>query len=220
MTLRGGALHAQPWGNVDDGKIHKVDTVPPPAGESDAYNAPTRVGVISSDAWAELIEAAQRRDAEDAAKAKSAATPAPAATRLPAEASEVPPTLEELPRLSSDEDDDAAWIDENLASEQIARAIAASISQPAAAPIEPPAPVFAAQPPAVPRASPAPPVPASTAQPAAVPRASLFPEWGAGTNVNEVAAREAARRQKIRTTIRVGIALALVLALGTWAFLR
>mgnify|MGYP001054524227 CR=1 FL=1 len=57
MTLRGGALHAQPWGNVDDGKIHKVDTVPPPAGESDAYNAPTRVGVISSDAWAELIEA-------------------------------------------------------------------------------------------------------------------------------------------------------------------
>lgn len=213
MTLRGGALHAQPWGNVDDGKIHKVDTVPPPAGESDAYNAPTRVGAISSDAWAELIEAAQRRDAEDAAKTKSAslaATPAPAATRLPAQASEVPPTLEELPRVSSfDDDDDAAWIDENLASEQIARAIAASISLPAAAPIEPPAPVSTAQP-----------IPASTAQPAAVPRASLFPEWVAGTNVNEVEAREAARRQKIRTTIRVGLALALVLALGTWAVLR
>ncbi|MBN9159810.1 MAG: hypothetical protein BGO98_32670 [Myxococcales bacterium 68-20] len=220
MTLRGGALHAQPWGNVDDGKIHKVDTVPPPAGESDAYNAPTRVGVISSDAWAELIEAAQRRDAEDAAKAKSAglpATPAPAATRLPAEASAVPPTLEELPRLSSDDDDDAAWIDENLASEQIARSIAASISQPAAAPIEPPAPLSTAQPTP---ASTAPPIPASTAQPAAAPRASLFPEWVAGTNINEVEAREAARRQKIRTTLRVGIALALVLALGTWAVLR
>ncbi len=216
MTLRGGALHAQPWGNVDDGKIHKVDTVPPPAGESDAYNAPTRVGVISSDAWAELIEAAQRRDAEDAAKAKSAgqvATPAPSATRPPAQVSEVPPTLEELPRVSSDDDDDAAWIDENLASEQIARAIAASISQPTAALMEPPT-----APPTP--ASAAPPSPAPTAQPAAVPRASLFPEWVAGTNLNEVEAREAARRQKIRTTIRVGIALALVLALGTWAALR
>lgn len=30
----------------DDEKIYKVDTVPPPAGEDDAYNAPTKVGQL------------------------------------------------------------------------------------------------------------------------------------------------------------------------------
>lgn len=42
----------------EDEPIFKIDTVPPPAGESDAYSAPTRVGPMLSDPqWAELVGA-------------------------------------------------------------------------------------------------------------------------------------------------------------------
>lgn len=42
----------------DEGSIFKVDTVPPPAGDGDAYNAPTKVGPVSAEAWVELMKQA------------------------------------------------------------------------------------------------------------------------------------------------------------------
>jgi hypothetical protein len=42
----------------DEGSIFKVDTIPPPAGDGDAYNAPTKVGPVSAEAWVELIKQA------------------------------------------------------------------------------------------------------------------------------------------------------------------
>jgi|GEM_PF-3731742 len=40
----------------DAGDTSKVDTVPPPAGETDAYNAPTRVAPLTADAFAALLD--------------------------------------------------------------------------------------------------------------------------------------------------------------------
>lgn len=51
----------------DDDGIYKVDTVPPPQGEDDAYNAPTRVGVMASAIVGELLAQGER----DAAEAKA-----------------------------------------------------------------------------------------------------------------------------------------------------
>jgi predicted component of type VI protein secretion system len=45
--------------NDDDG-IYRVETVPPPNGESDAYNAPTRVGQMAGAIVEELVAQAQR----------------------------------------------------------------------------------------------------------------------------------------------------------------
>jgi hypothetical protein len=53
--------------NDDDG-IYRVDTVPPPQGESDVYNAPTKVGPMAG-AIVEEIVAQARREAEQAAAA-------------------------------------------------------------------------------------------------------------------------------------------------------
>lgn len=48
--------------------IFKVDTVPPPPGESDAYNAPTRIGPMAAAVIGEMIVAAERAAAERAAQ--------------------------------------------------------------------------------------------------------------------------------------------------------
>jgi hypothetical protein len=42
----------------DEASIFKVDTVPPPDGDGDAYNAPTKVGPVTSEAWVELVKKA------------------------------------------------------------------------------------------------------------------------------------------------------------------
>ena len=42
----------------DDEKLFKVDTVPPPAGEDDAYGAPTKVGPMAM-AIQEMVLAAE-----------------------------------------------------------------------------------------------------------------------------------------------------------------
>lgn len=39
-----------------DANLYKVDTVPPPAGEGDAYSAPTRVGSMARDAIDQIFE--------------------------------------------------------------------------------------------------------------------------------------------------------------------
>jgi hypothetical protein len=46
--------------NNDEGEIYRVDTVPPPPGEGDAYNAPTRVGAMAESVLIEeMIHAAE-----------------------------------------------------------------------------------------------------------------------------------------------------------------
>jgi hypothetical protein len=53
--------------------IYRVDTVPPPAGESDAYNAPTRVGDMPPEVLAAMKAAGVGPDAPVASAAEKAA---------------------------------------------------------------------------------------------------------------------------------------------------
>lgn len=88
---------------MDDNKIHKVDTVPPPAGESDAYNAPTRVGALDADTWAELMDAVQRREEADSARAEAACLPRPVAgSSLGTAAGASPPEAPRFPERGAD----------------------------------------------------------------------------------------------------------------------
>lgn len=72
----------------DELGIHRVETIPPPEGEDDAYSAATKVGPMADAAVKELMHAAERRASElsarvaekksaAAAAAKSSATPTP-----------------------------------------------------------------------------------------------------------------------------------------------
>jgi hypothetical protein len=51
----------------NDDAVYKVDTVPPPDGDDDAYSAPTRIGPMASAVVNELIMAKSRESAEVAA---------------------------------------------------------------------------------------------------------------------------------------------------------
>jgi hypothetical protein len=62
--------------NDDDG-IYRVDTIPPPAGEDDAYSAPTRVGPMASAIVEEIIAQAKREAEEAAASSRPPGTPTP-----------------------------------------------------------------------------------------------------------------------------------------------
>ena len=44
-------------------KLYRIETVPPPAGESDAYNAPTKVRPMAAAVVAEMMKAADLGDA-------------------------------------------------------------------------------------------------------------------------------------------------------------
>jgi hypothetical protein len=59
-----------------DEAIFRVDTVPPPAGESDAYSAPTRVGPMAAAVVEEMMVASVRKAVEltQAAEEKAAAS--------------------------------------------------------------------------------------------------------------------------------------------------
>lgn len=83
----------------DELGIHRVETIPPPDGEDDAYSAPTKVGPMADAAVKELMHAAARRSSELAARvaekkgaaadaAKSSATATPMSVK-PAEAASV-----------------------------------------------------------------------------------------------------------------------------------
>lgn len=85
----------------DEDAVHKVDTVPPPAGDQDAYSAETRVGPVTQDAWAELI----RKAAEDGAASPSSSRRS--ASGAPANRAE-PPTSGVSPRSTDVADVDAA----------------------------------------------------------------------------------------------------------------
>jgi hypothetical protein len=53
----------------DDGPaIYRVDTIPPPDGEDDAYSAPTKVGPMADAAVRELMQAAEKRAQELSAR--------------------------------------------------------------------------------------------------------------------------------------------------------
>src|SRR6476620_10538220 len=62
-----------------EAQIYRVETVPPPAGESDAYNAPTKVGPMPAATIAAMMQETERHVAENNARAakKVAAATAP-----------------------------------------------------------------------------------------------------------------------------------------------
>lgn len=57
----------------DEDGIFKVETVPPPEGESDVYNAPTRVGALAGSIVEEIVQQA-RRQAEQSAQSRMASS--------------------------------------------------------------------------------------------------------------------------------------------------
>src|SRR5687767_12438894 len=80
----------------DDEKdgIYRVQTVPPPDGSSDVYNAPTKVGPMATSVIQELIEQAQRTggvvEANQATAAIDAKKIAPAIPPPPSPAAQLP----------------------------------------------------------------------------------------------------------------------------------
>ncbi len=150
--------------------IHKVDTVPPPAGDGDAYNSPTKVGPVSQDAWAELIRKANEEGERNAAASGPASRPFPPKSQAPSSdkapvssskpASSAAAPNAPLPRVYDENDDDDAA---TVLSEQ-ARA---QLGVPSAAPPAPP--------PTPPAASTAPAPPAPEPPPSVVPTPSAAP---------------------------------------------
>lgn len=181
---------------MDDGKIYKVDTVPPPPGESDAYNAPTRVGPINAEEWEALMAAHEGRSQSSPASPASQRArgePVPVSERTARAEPEPAPRVDVIPPPAPlpsfviprvDEDDDEEN-DVELSWPEVGAAALNAVEQAQRAPL------------------------ASTPPP---PRPSAFPEWVAGTNVQEKAAHEAARRRKVRTWMSVGVAVTLALA--------
>jgi hypothetical protein len=120
----------------DDDQIHRVDTVPPPEGERDAYSAATRVGPMAEAVVMEMMHAAGVKAAElrarsdkkseaatEARAASDSAKPAPpsapprpsaprpAAPRLDARAEPADEATDadaSIPRTYADEDEDNA----------------------------------------------------------------------------------------------------------------
>jgi hypothetical protein len=101
--------------------MYRVETVPPPAGESDAYNAPTKVGPMPAATIAAMMQEAERHVAENnarAAKKVAAATPPipreePESEPKVKAAAPEPPTdhqpiapPQELPKIYDDADDE------------------------------------------------------------------------------------------------------------------
>ena len=140
----------------EEPKLYRVDTVPPPAGESDAYNAPTKVGPMAASVVAEMMKAAEKAAANvNAAAAAKVVTPEAniaATTKVKSFAdravvSEIPPPGD-VPRVydsraEADDDDDD--------NEDAAATMVNSLSKPPAVdplpPAPPPALVFDERPP-------------------------------------------------------------------------
>ena len=68
--------------------IYRMDTLPPPEGEGDAYNAPTKVGPMAESVVKEMMFAAGRKAAELSERAAEKAKTAPNSGR-PAAATEI-----------------------------------------------------------------------------------------------------------------------------------
>lgn len=162
-AFRSGVSDMEDDERDSDDAIFKVDTVPPPPGDDDAYNAPTRVGPMSKDALEELIQQAnesglqaaqaERRATERAVDSGWDAPPVESAVGPIHRARSSPPEEdEELARVPSFADDDGdeladdATVLHDTSPDHIARAFASShppISAavaPAIGSIAPPAP--------------------------------------------------------------------------------
>ena len=105
----------------EPGGVYKIETVPPPAGEDDAYSAPTKVGPMGDAFVKNLMKDAEQRSAELARKEKDAKAKAdgPPPSKAPAKSGPVsaPPASAPvsaggtaLPKIYDDEDDDGATV--------------------------------------------------------------------------------------------------------------
>ncbi len=106
------AEHEEKHEGKDDGAVHKVDTVPPPPGEDDAYSAPTRIGPMADVAVQELMRQAEQHAAEEDTVVPSTPKPSVKPTPPPppprAEVLSSSDLIDEpLPRVYADEDEDA-----------------------------------------------------------------------------------------------------------------
>jgi hypothetical protein len=144
-----------------EGQLYRVETVPPPAGEDDAYSAPTKVGPVGDAFVQNLMKEAEQRnaalarkdDAKPASEKKPAADGAPSSKRPNVEPSPVskPPVSAggtELPRIYDEEEEDAATklspkakppvIPQKPMNLQVPTEAPAPPSSPRAAPVAPP----------------------------------------------------------------------------------
>lgn len=82
----------------DEEQIYKVDTVPPPPGEGDAYNAPTRVGAMPPPQVLEAMReaAATGKPLKPQSLPVASVPPAASATPVPPPPREIPPAEESL----------------------------------------------------------------------------------------------------------------------------
>lgn len=92
-----------------DEELYRVDTVPPPAGESDAYNAPTKVGPMAEGAIKEMMRAAEKNVAQHNERVVKRASEREADARRDAE-TQPPPSSSapDVPKVYEEDDDEAA----------------------------------------------------------------------------------------------------------------
>lgn len=79
---------------TDDEGIFRVDTVPPPGGEDDAYSAPTKIGVLMPGDVERLMAGGSERPIEipcDVEDLRGPSSPAPALESVPVPVSAPPP---------------------------------------------------------------------------------------------------------------------------------
>jgi hypothetical protein len=162
----------------EDG-IYRLDTVPPPMGESDAYSAPTKVGPMAAAAVEELMKAAEQRASDLSARsaerrklsAATAATGKAPSASPPSSARAGRPSGE--PALTSETNEARANALPSERSGSSGRPAPAIGGAPASVPAKPASAAKPARRPAPPVPTPAPappPKPAFAAPPAAPPK--------------------------------------------------
>ncbi|MDB4945969.1 MAG: hypothetical protein JWP97_5503 [Labilithrix sp.] len=150
--------------NGNEDGIYRLDTLPPPDGETDAYSAPTRVGPMAAAAVEELMKAAERRATDLSARSEEKRRLAGAPAQPPASSQPSSSRLGSAQPASSQSSQPA--------SSRLGSANPASSPKPARRPVDvprpPPMPRGLAPRPAAPPtpAFPAPPLPAGARAPA------------------------------------------------------
>jgi len=165
-------------------RVFQLGTVPPPPGDNDAYNAPTKVGPMVAQIQELINAAAEEAERKNREQPTTTAPPPLAATTAPpplATTTAPPPSMPNDGRLPSivpdDEDVDGAFEDETRIAEGAYAMLAdlqptARVGKPATAPptaasMPPAAPPVPSVPPPVPSVPP--PVPSAQAAVAALP---------------------------------------------------
>ncbi len=131
----------------DENDVYRVETVPPPPGEHDAYSAPTKIGAMPVG-----VLDAMKQAALSGAPLKPMALPNQAPKPVPLELSEVSESSGVITRIRHEEDDEPGINDNATRVVGAATApVVTPVSEPAAVRSEPPA-----TPAAVPSAVPTP----------------------------------------------------------------